>query len=48
MKEVAYEFRYVYNHPEIFMGVSIQLKDDNMDYAKVASWEGVETITPVQ
>ena len=46
-KNVTYEIRYVYNSPNIFMGVSIQLNDSS-DYAKVAGWEGIGTITPVR
>jgi len=45
-KNVTYEIRYVYNSPNIFMGVSIQL-NDGTDYAKVVGWEGIEKITPV-
>jgi hypothetical protein len=46
-KNVLYKIRYVYNHPNIFMGVSIQLKLGT-DYAKVAGWEGIAMITPVR
>jgi hypothetical protein len=45
-KNVTYEIRYVYNYPNIFMGVSIQL-NDGTDYAKVVGWEGIGTMTPV-
>lgn len=45
-KNVTYTIRVVFNNPDIFMGISIQLNNDS-DYAKVAGWEGVKTITPV-
>jgi hypothetical protein len=45
-KNVPCEIRYVYDHTNIFMGVSIQLKLGT-DYAKVAGWEGIATITTV-